>query len=148
MNPLPVGHDTTQELVEISRAECLRLITTTSVGRVVFTERALPAAHPVNYLLDRDEVVFRTGAGGKLAAATLHNIVAFQVDEIDTLARTGWSVLGVGEAYEVTDPQRLASLATRMPQPWAASAVDGHTIAIPLRRLTGRLLGGPRPGTT
>jgi nitroimidazol reductase NimA-like FMN-containing flavoprotein (pyridoxamine 5'-phosphate oxidase superfamily) len=130
----------TGELTELGREECLRLLGGGLIGRVVFTESALPAAHPVTYLLDGGEVVFRTANGGKLAAATLHHIVAFQVDDVDPAARTGWSVLGVGEAYEVTDPARLAHLADRMPAPWAANQ-DAHTVAIPLQRLTGRLLG-------
>jgi hypothetical protein len=91
-------------------------------------------------MLDGDEVVFCTENGGKLAAATLRRVVGFQVDEIDPAGRTGWSVLGVGEAYEVTDARRLADLATRMPTPWAANR-GGHTVAIPLQRLTGRRLG-------
>ena len=130
----------TSELTELDREECLRLLAGGIVGRVVFTEAALPAAHPVTYLLDGDEVVFRTAGGGKLAAATLHRIVAFQTDEIDSTGRTGWSVLGIGEAYEVTDPRRLAVLADRLPESWAASQ-GGHTVAIPLQRLTGRVLG-------
>jgi nitroimidazol reductase NimA-like FMN-containing flavoprotein (pyridoxamine 5'-phosphate oxidase superfamily) len=127
------------ELTELRREKCLELLTRAVVGRVVFTDGALPAAHPVTYLLDGDEVVFRTAGGGKLAAATLNHVVAFQADEFDPLRRTGWSVLAVGEAYEVTDPRRLADLADRMPEPWAASQ-DGHTVAIPLQRLTGRRL--------
>ena len=130
----------TGELTELGRDECLRLVAGGVVGRVVFTEAALPAAHPVAYLLDGGEVVFRTANGGKLAAATLHHVVAFQVDEVDPAGRTGWSVLGVGEAYEVTDARRLADLAARMPAPWAANQ-DSHTIAIPLQRLTGRVVG-------
>ncbi|MEV0718012.1 pyridoxamine 5'-phosphate oxidase family protein [Asanoa sp. NPDC050611] len=141
MNAIPVGPDAAADLVELTRAHCLRLLATGSVGRVVFTERALPAAHPVNYLLDGDEVVFRTGGGGKLAAATLRKLVAFQVDDIDTTNRTGWSVLGVGEAYEVLDAERLTALSSKLPRPWAGSAVGGHVIAIPLGRLTGRRLG-------
>ena len=141
MNPVSALPDTDAASVELTRADCLRLLASGSVGRVVFTERALPAAHPVNYLLDGDEVVFRTGDGGKLAAATLRKLVAFQVDDIDAQARTGWSVLGVGEAYEVLDERRLATLSARMPTPWAESAVGGHVIAIPLGRLTGRRLG-------
>jgi nitroimidazol reductase NimA-like FMN-containing flavoprotein (pyridoxamine 5'-phosphate oxidase superfamily) len=128
------------DLVELDRATCLRLLATGVVGRVVFTESALPAAQPVNYLLDDEEVVFRTANGSKLAAATRHHVVAFQADQIDEAARTGWSVLGVGEAYEVVDPARLAELADRLPPPW----VEGqglHTISIPLQRLTGRRLG-------
>ena len=130
----------TVELTQLGREECLRLLGGTVVGRVVFTEGALPAAHPVAYLLDGEEAVFCTADGGKLAAATLNHVVAFEVDEIDVANRTGWSVLGVGAAYEVTDPPRLADLAARMPAPWT-SIGNGHTVAIPLQRLTGRVLG-------
>jgi nitroimidazol reductase NimA-like FMN-containing flavoprotein (pyridoxamine 5'-phosphate oxidase superfamily) len=127
------------ELVELDEAECLRLLTKSEIGRVVFTDAALPAAQPVTYLLDGEEVVFRTGGGSKLAAATRGAVVAFQVDEMDLRTRTGWTVLGVGEAYEVLVPERLAELATRMPQPWAPNRTS-HTIAVPLQRLTGRRL--------
>jgi nitroimidazol reductase NimA-like FMN-containing flavoprotein (pyridoxamine 5'-phosphate oxidase superfamily) len=130
----------TVELTQLGREQCLQLLGGTVVGRVVFTEGALPAAHPVTYLLDGEEAVFFTAGGGKLAAATLNHVVAFEVDEIDVANRTGWSVLGVGQAYEVTDPPRLADLAARMPPPWTAIR-DGHTVAIPLQRLTGRVLG-------
>jgi nitroimidazol reductase NimA-like FMN-containing flavoprotein (pyridoxamine 5'-phosphate oxidase superfamily) len=126
----------TGELTELRREECVQLLASAVVGRVVFTEAALPAAHPVTYLLDGDEVVFRTAGGGRLAVATLHHVVAFQADEIDPASRTGWSVLAVGQAYEVIDPRRLAELAGRMPAPWSA-ALDGHIVAIPLQRLTG-----------
>ena len=105
----------------------------------MFTDAALPAAQPVTYLLDDEEIVFRTGDGGKLAAATRNAVVAFQVDEIDTGTRTGWTVLGVGQAYEVVVPERLSELADRMPAPWAPDRT-AHTIAVPLQRLSGRRL--------
>ncbi|GEL18135.1 pyridoxamine 5'-phosphate oxidase family protein [Pseudonocardia asaccharolytica] len=127
------------ELVEIGHDECLRLMASGAVGRVVFTDFALPAAHPVNYILDGEEVVFRTGTGSKLAVATRNAVVGFQVDEIDEDSRTGWSVLGVGVAYEVTEPGRLVDLAGRMPTPWAPGRI-AHTIAIPLQQLSGRRL--------
>lgn len=129
----------TAELTQLPRADCLRLLAAGVVGRVVFNDMAVPAAHPVVYLLDGEEIVFRTWGGGKLIAATVHQVVAFQVDEIDRQARTGWSVLGVGQAYEVTDRRRLSGLATRMPSPWLPDR-DRHVIAIPLQRLTGRRL--------
>ncbi|GAA0937965.1 pyridoxamine 5'-phosphate oxidase family protein [Pseudonocardia zijingensis] len=138
----------TVELAELAEAECLGLLAGKSIGRVVFTDAALPAAQPVSYLLDGTEVVFRTGGGAKLATATRGAVVAFEVDEIDTATRTGWSVLGVGEAYEVLDPHRLAELARRMPAPWTglwAPNCAAHTIAVPLRRLTGRRLVSAAP---
>jgi nitroimidazol reductase NimA-like FMN-containing flavoprotein (pyridoxamine 5'-phosphate oxidase superfamily) len=127
------------ELVELDEAECLRLLTKSEIGRVVYTDAALPAAQPVTYLLDGEEVLFRTAGGSKLAAATRGAVVAFQVDEIDPRTRTGWTVLGIGEAYEVLDADRLADLATRMPEPWAPNRT-AHTISVPLWRLTGRRL--------
>jgi uncharacterized protein len=127
------------DLIELDEAECLRLLAGCIVGRVVFTDAAMPAALPVTYLLDDEEIVFRTGAGSKLAAATRNAVVAFQVDQIDPSTRTGWTVLGIGEAYEVVVPQRLAELAERMPAPWAPNRT-AHTIAMPLQRLTGRRL--------
>ena len=66
-------------------------------------------------------------------------VVGFQADEIDVERRSGWSVLGVGEAYEILDPARLSELADRLPTPWAPDRT-GHCISIPLQRLTGRWL--------
>ena len=73
---------------------------------------------PVAYHLDDEEIVFRTKNGSKLAAATRHAVVGFEVDDFDLEARTGWSVLGVGEAYEIVDPARLAALADTHTDPW------------------------------
>ena len=56
---------------------------------MVFTEGALPAARPVTYLLDDEEVIFRTAVGSKLVAVARHYIVGFQADEIDPYTRTG-----------------------------------------------------------
>jgi len=140
MQPPTTQDAGTGQLAELDRRECLRLLATGSIGRVVFTESALPAAQPVNYLLDDEEVVFRTANGSKLAAASRHHVVAFQVDEIDVGSHSGWTVLGVGEAYEIVEPTRRAELAERMPAPWAAGH-DQHVISIPLQRLTGRRLG-------
>lgn len=127
------------EMQELERAECLRLLAHCAVGRVAFTDGALPAVQPVAYHLDEEEVVFRTKNGSKLAAATRHAVVGFEVDDFDLEARTGWSVLGIGEAYEIVDPARLAALADTLTDPWVKGH-DAHTIAIPLQLVTGRRL--------
>ena len=127
------------ELVELSRQECLTLLQAAAIGRVIFTDRAMPAAQPVNFLLDGEEIIFRTANGSKLAVATRHAVVGFQVDEIDPRTRTGWSVLGVGEAHEIVHPDRLADLAQRQPDPWVDDH-DAHTISISLQMISGRRL--------
>jgi hypothetical protein len=130
-------------LVELDRAECLRLLAGHTVGRVVYSESALPAAQPVTYLLDDEEVLFGAAADSALAAAIRHHVVAFEVDQVDEASRSGWSVLGVGEAYEVLEPTRLAELMARLPAPWGADRAQ-LALSIPLQQLTGRRIG-PRP---
>ncbi len=127
------------ELVELTRSECLSLLADGLIGRVVFTDHALPTVQPINYLLDGEEIIFRTANGSKLAAATRNAVVAFQLDEFDTVTRSGWSVLGVGEAYEVLDPARLADLADLQTDPWVRGH-DVHTLSIPLTIISGRRL--------
>jgi len=133
--------DPGQVLEAIEPWQCWDLLTTQPFGRLSFTGHSgVPVIVLVNYVIDGETVVLRSGRGPKLNAASRGDLVAFEADEIDVATRTGWSVLGVGEAYEVTDPRRLTSLRARMPEPWAAPARDGHTIAVPLQRLTGRKL--------
>lgn len=124
------------ELVEVSRAECLQLLADERMGRVVFTEGALPAAWPVAYVLDGEEVVFRTARTGRLATATSGRVVAFEVDRVDPDTHTGWSVLGVGAAYEIVDPRRLQELTRRGLAPW--SRRSDLAVGIPFHLLSGR----------
>lgn len=124
---------------ELDRDECLRLLAKGVLGRVVFTDAAMPAAQPVRYLLDGKEIIFCAAAGSKLATATLNRVVGFQAEDIDPCTHTGWSVLGIGQAHEVTDPDQLATLAEQQPAAWAPTRT-AHTIAIPLQRLTGHRL--------
>jgi hypothetical protein len=117
------------ELVDLSRDDCLRLLGASVLGRVVFTALAMPAVQPVSYVLHGDEVVFRVADSGSLSTATRHAVVGFQVDDIDPITHLGWSVLGVGQAYEITDIDRRS-----VPPAGPAS----HTVAVPLQELTGQ----------
>ena len=127
------------DLHTLDRAECLRLLQEGVIGRVVYTTGAMPAAQPVNYAMDGDEIIFRTEGGTKMELAVTNAVVAFEIDEIDAATRSGWSVLAVGEAYQISNPERLGSLQERIPQPWAAGR-SVYTIAIPTTQLTGRRL--------
>jgi nitroimidazol reductase NimA-like FMN-containing flavoprotein (pyridoxamine 5'-phosphate oxidase superfamily) len=126
-------------LKELSRDECLARLATARIGRIVYTEQALPAAQPVGFFLDDEEVIFRAGRGAELGAAVNHHVVAFQADDIDDATHAGWSVCGVGEAYEIADPARLTELAALAPPAWT-SATTAPMVSIPLQRLSGRQL--------
>lgn len=94
----------------LDRGECLRLLATATLGRLGITVDALPVIVPVNFRLVGDGIAFRAGIGTKLHAATRNAVVAFEVDHLEPLAGTGWSVAVTGVAREAADPDELAEL--------------------------------------
>jgi uncharacterized protein len=121
----------------LERHECLRLLGTATLGRIGVSSGALPTVLPVNFRFDGHRILFRTGAGTKLDAATQNAVVAFEVDEIDPLAHTGWSVVVRGVARELTDPDELAEAQTRPLASWAPGE-DHRVLAISPEIVSGR----------
>jgi nitroimidazol reductase NimA-like FMN-containing flavoprotein (pyridoxamine 5'-phosphate oxidase superfamily) len=126
-----IGDRMTQrtEPADFTRDDCLHLLGTGELGRVVFTASAMPAVQPVRYVLHGEEVVFRVADAGSLSTATQYAVVGFQVDDIDPITHAGWSILGVGQAYQISDADRRSV-------PVAGSAT--HTVVVPLQQLTGQ----------
>jgi uncharacterized protein len=121
--------------------ECLALLAQAHVGRVAVHSGALPAIFPVNYALTDHGIVFRTSQGSKLAAATQHAVVAFEIDEADSLYHSGWSVLAVGVASEISDPDALAEARALPLRAWGSTAAD-HFVRVEVDRMTGRRIDG------
>ena len=127
------------ELHVLTRAECLALLPTVPVGRLVYTHHALPAVVPVNYVVDGGDILVRTGYGSSLAAAVRQSVVAFQVDDIDRVSEAGWSVTVTGQAREETDEQELARLSALPLRPWAPGLRE-HFLKIGIDLVAGRRL--------
>jgi nitroimidazol reductase NimA-like FMN-containing flavoprotein (pyridoxamine 5'-phosphate oxidase superfamily) len=123
----------------LSRDECLTLMASVPVGRIIYTRRALPAVELVNFALDEGDIVIRTDGSGKLAAATRGAVVAFEADQLDPAGQSGWSVTAVGPSSAVTDPGELARLATIGLRSWVPGTRD-HFIRISPVMLNGRRL--------
>ncbi|GGT89235.1 DNA-binding protein [Actinomadura citrea] len=122
------------EAADLTRAECLRLMSTATVGRIVFTEQALPAVAPVGFVVDGEDVVISVPRGSRLVTATRGAIVAFQADDLDSTGRTGWSVTVIGRARVARDPGDRAREALR---PWKAGT-GAEFILVSCRRITGQ----------
>ena len=132
-------------LMELDRDQCLTLLASAPVGRLVHTMRAMPAIVPVNFVLLRGRIYIRTSeaAGEKL----VHDgsVVAFEADAFDADHRTGWNVVVLGRASSVTDPVLLAELADLPLLPWASGQRE-YVVCIPVELVTGRRVGrGPLP---
>jgi len=131
------------QLRELTRAECFELLANEHLGRLVVIDDMGPVVFPVNYVLDRHTVVFRTGDGTKLSAAGRGVRVCFEVDRTDPAAHAGWSVVVRGEVTEVTSQEELARLRELPLQAWAPG-VRSHYIRMLPASLTGRLIGAVR----
>ena len=142
---------------ELSKSECFGLLAQEHLGRVAFVDDLGPIVVPVNFILDRHMVVFRTDEGTKLDAACRGSRVAFEIDGADEAAQTGWSVVVRGETVEVTDPAELARLRKLPLDPWAPGPKTHYVRVLPAV-LTGRRIsapggasnrgGEPQPGAT
>ncbi|MDH2387932.1 pyridoxamine 5'-phosphate oxidase family protein [Streptomyces sp. HNM0663] len=111
-------------MTRLDRAEALRLLGSVSLGRIVFTERALPAVRPVNHVMDGGDIIVRLHDGASLAAIVAPTnasgvVVAYEADVIDPVSHLGWSVVVTGYARRVTDEGLLARYAEQL-IPWAA----------------------------
>jgi nitroimidazol reductase NimA-like FMN-containing flavoprotein (pyridoxamine 5'-phosphate oxidase superfamily) len=126
-------------LQRLTRDQCLTLMASVPVGRIVYTRRALPAVELVNFAIDHGDIVIRTDRSGKLAAATRGAVVAFEADQVDLAGQAGWSVTAVGPSSEVTDPGELARLRTIGLRSWIPGERD-HFIRISPVMLNGRHL--------
>lgn len=117
-------------------AQSQELLATVTVGRVVFTDRGLPAILPVAFVLDRDTVVIRTADGSRLARAGDDSVLSFQADVLDPASKTGWSVVVTGHA-RIEDDETERERISRILEPWVPGPKD-VIIRIPLTLVTGR----------
>lgn len=112
------GH---QDTVHLSEEECWSLLSHHSVGRLAVDVGGRPDIFPINYVVDGNTLVFRSGAGTKLAAAVLSRNVAFEIDGLDTRDDSVWSVVVKGTAHEVEQMTERFAMDDLPLYPWIAS---------------------------
>ena len=119
----------------LAPSTCLDLLRTQRIGRLGLSIGALPVVHPVNFAVDGDRIVVRTGIGSKLSAALRGAVVCFEVDEIDATGTSGWSVLVTGRAEELegTEAERAAAILGE-----GSSWAGDHYVAVHLEMVSGR----------
>ena len=136
--------DLERQLSELDEEECRELLGTAVIGRLAFTEGALPAIQPVHFSLLGEHIYIPTRPGSKVAAATANAVVAFEVDDFDPATRLGWSVTAVGPSRVLTRSAELDTLEALGLQPWAstsqpcyiavrASIWHGRRLSLPMR---------------
>jgi uncharacterized protein len=124
------------ETTVMSRAECLRRLAGTDVGRIGLSVDAMPVILPMSFAMLDDDVVIRASWGSKLDAAVHDRVVCFEADGQESPGGEGWSVLVTGRAEIIRNPQVLERAGQLPLRPW--SSRDNRFIRIPAEVVSGR----------
>lgn len=106
--------------VYLTEAECWSLLHRHVVARLAVDIGGRPDIFPINYVIDDGSIVFRSGAGTKLAGAVLGRHVAVEIDGLD-LDGSVWSVVVKGTAHEVTEMTERFEIEELPLYPWVTS---------------------------
>lgn len=144
----PIDTTHPERIEQLTESECWALLRAAEVGRLAVSIGDHPDIFPINHFVDGNTIVFRTGAGTKLAASVLGRAVAFEVDGYEVDDGVAWSVVVKGRArqienmFEFLDAEQLPLFPWHVgPKPnlvrieadditgrrfYAAGRVDGH----------------------
>jgi uncharacterized protein len=127
--------------------DCFRLLDSVPLGRVGFVAGGEVVILPVNFLVDGQDVVFRTGAGSKLSAVEVGHYIGFEADFYDAAAKTGWSVVVNGLAEIVESDEEAARLDALGLSSWAGLAAGRVWVRIRPTSISGRRIPAAPAGT-
>ena len=126
---------------ELSPRECRDLLEGGVVGRLAMATPVGPRIVPVNYAVHDDSIVFRTAPYSELSTYGWDTDLAFEVDHIDYETHQGWSVVAVGRAHVIDDPDEVQRIRARWdPRPWAPGSRNLY-VKLAWRELSGVRLG-------
>jgi nitroimidazol reductase NimA-like FMN-containing flavoprotein (pyridoxamine 5'-phosphate oxidase superfamily) len=127
----------------LSEDESWRLLSTTSLGRLVTILGGQPEIFPVNFVTQRRTVLFRTAQGTKLFSAVMNNQVAFEAD--DHTVAEGWSVIVKGTAHVLSANADILDAQEAQLLPWTATLKPLYVRVIAMEITGRRFKFGPEP---
>lgn len=134
---------TQRTVEELSVEDCLTLLKSCHVGRIVFVDDHGPGALPVNYGVAADEILVRVEEDSSLRKL-IQNPIGFEVDQTDPQQSEAWSILvrGSGREVPLADvADLLKQMHENLPRPWA-EGIHNHWLAVKIVSVTGRRLSG------
>ena len=124
-----------QPISVLSATESWNLLSSVALGRLVTSVDGKPAIFPVNFVVQRRTVLFRTAAGTKLVSAAINDEVLFEGD--DHGFTEGWSVIVEGTASILRTDEEIVEAERAQLLPWIAT-VKQHYVRIRPLNITGR----------
>ncbi|MBO0897542.1 MULTISPECIES: pyridoxamine 5'-phosphate oxidase family protein [Arthrobacter] len=123
--------------VELTANQCWDYIRQAPIGRLAVIADEHPEIFPINFVVDRGSVVFRTAEGTKLRAALEGAAVAFEVDGYDDRLGFAWSVVLKGSAAQLESIEEVLASEELPLFPWQAGEKN-HFMRIEPAETSGR----------
>ena len=119
------------------------LLSGVHLGRLVTTVDGRAEIFPVNYVVQRGTVLFRTAEGTKLFTAMMNSQVLFEADDHNVVE--GWSVIVRGTAEILYGADDIEDAERAGLYPWIAT-LKLRFVRVKPTQITGRrFLFGPEP---
>jgi len=127
----------------LSDAESWDRLRSNAFARLALSVSDQPEIFPINYAVQGDTLLFRTSQGTKLAALTINETVALEIDGYDGVG--GWSVVVKGQAHEAEWGDDYEEAGVSGLRPWVATRKPVFVRITPAQ-VTGRtFVFGPEP---
>jgi nitroimidazol reductase NimA-like FMN-containing flavoprotein (pyridoxamine 5'-phosphate oxidase superfamily) len=127
----------------LSEDESWELLSGVALGRLVTCTGSHPEIFPVNFVVQRPTVLFRTAEGTKLSSLVVNNEVLFEADghSLDE----GWSVIVQGTADVLSTSAEIDEADRAGLRPWVAT-LKLRYVRIQAATISGRRFHfGPEP---
>jgi uncharacterized protein len=127
----------------LSASESWNLLASVALGRLVTVVDGQPEIFPVNFVVQRKTVLFRTAEGTKLVSAAINNRVVFEADQHDVAE--GWSVIVKGVARMLHTDEEIEEAERAQLLPWTATRKLHYVRVLPTAITGRRFRFGPEP---
>ncbi|MBT2550134.1 pyridoxamine 5'-phosphate oxidase family protein [Arthrobacter sp. ISL-65] len=117
--------------------ECWDLLAASVVGRLALIVDGHPEIFPVNFVIERRSIVFRTAGGTKLWQSGKETPAAFEIDGYDADSQEAWSVVARGTTTLVDSNTEQAAADALGLDPWEPGDKSRY-VRLSLQVLTGR----------
>lgn len=127
----------------LDEPECMELLSTAKIGRLVYHSRYGLVALPAEYKVHEGSIVFRTyritftEEDLRTGIAYAEYQVAVEVDQADPEAREGWVVLVQGAAHHIDTEAERAAIADLGLEPWVEGEPE-HFIQVTPNQISGQ----------
>ncbi|MEJ5928710.1 pyridoxamine 5'-phosphate oxidase family protein [Corynebacterium sp. H128] len=119
----------------LDREAALEKLGSVQLGRLVVHRNDQFDIYPVNFVLDGEEIYFRSAEGNKLFTVALNHEVLFEADQVSD--GTAWSVIVRGDATILTSTKEIDRADSLSLKPWIPT-LKYNFVRIKPREISGR----------